>query len=68
MKNFTVLVLAIILVVVLFYAGINGMTRDHAYGPLFIFLGVCAGTGLMIDVRRLVKERVRRENAKRFGR
>jgi hypothetical protein len=68
MKNLIILVLAIILVAVLFYAGFNGITRDHAYGPLFIFLGVCGGTGLTIDVRRLVKERVRRDNAKKFGR
>jgi hypothetical protein len=68
MKNFTVLGLAIVLVGVLFYAGVNGIMRDHASGPLFIFLAICTGTGLSLDVRRLVKERVRRANAKRFGR
>ncbi len=68
MKNLTVLVLAIVLVVVLLYAGVNGIMRDHSYGPFFIFLGIAAGAGLTLDLRRFMKERLRRENAKKLGR
>jgi hypothetical protein len=68
MKNFTLLFLVLVLVVVLAYAGVNGITRDHATGPLFIFLAICTATGLTIDLNRFVKERVRRNNIKKFGR
>ena len=68
MKNLTVLGLVIVLVGVLLYAGVNGIQRDHSYGPLFIFLAVCTSVGFSLDVRNLVKERIRRSNAKKFGR
>jgi hypothetical protein len=68
MKNFTVLGLAIVLVGVMLYAGINGLLRDHSYGPFLIFLAACTATGLSLDISRVVKERVRRANARKLGR
>lgn len=72
MKNYSVMILAIILVAVLAYAGIDGLLKDHATGPLFIFLAVCTATGLSIDINRVVRERVRervrKNNIKKFGR
>lgn len=68
MKNLTMLFLVVVLIIVLTYAGINGIMHDHATGPLFIFLAVCTATGLTIDLNRFVKERVRRNNIKKFGR
>jgi hypothetical protein len=68
MKNFTVLGLAIVLVGVMLYAGINGMMHNHSYGPFFIFLAACTATGLSIDINKWMKERVRRANARKFGR
>lgn len=68
MKNFTVLGLAIVLVGVMLYAGINGVMRDHSYGPFFIFLAACTATGLSLDITRVVKERLRRANARKLGR
>jgi hypothetical protein len=68
MKNLTVFVLALTLVCVLFYAGVNGMLRGHATGPFFVFLGVCSAAGLAFDATKLVKDRLRKENAKKFGR
>lgn len=68
MKNLTTLFLVVVLIVVLVYAGINGIINDHATGPLFIFLAICTTTGLTIDLNRFVKERVRRNNIKKFGR
>jgi|EndMetStandDraft_4_1072995.scaffolds.fasta_scaffold417562_2 hypothetical protein len=68
MKNLTALALAFVLVGVLLYAGINGVMRDHSYGSFFIFLGLCTATGLSLDVSKLVKERVRKANARKLGR
>ena len=62
------LFLVFVLVAVLVYAGVDGLMKDHATGPLFIFLAVCTATGLTMDINRLVKERVRRNNIKKFGR
>jgi hypothetical protein len=68
MKNVIVFVLALTLIIVLFYAGINGIVRGHSYGPFFIFLGICAGAGLAIDALKLYREKVRQANARKFGR
>jgi hypothetical protein len=68
MKNVIVFVLALTLVVVLFYAGVNGMLRGHSYGPFFIFLGICAAVGLALDATKLYREKVRQANARKFGR
>lgn len=68
MKNITVFILAFTLVCVLFYAGVNGILRGHQTGPLFVFLGVCSAIGLAIDTAKLLRERERRANARKFGR
>jgi hypothetical protein len=68
MKNLTVLFLALVLVAVLLYAGVNGVIRNHSYGPFFIFLAACTATGLSFDITRFVKERLRKANIKKFGR
>jgi hypothetical protein len=68
MKKLTVVFLAIILVAVMTFAGINGLMNDHATGPLFIFLAVCTATGLSIDINRLVKDHIRKNNVRKFGR
>jgi hypothetical protein len=68
MKNAIVFILALTLVLVLFYAGINGMMRGHSYGPFFIFLGICAAAGLAIDASKLYREKVKQANARKFGR
>jgi hypothetical protein len=68
MKNFTVVGLALILVAVMLCAGVNGVMRGHTYGPFFIFLAVCTATGLSLDITRLIKERIRKSNVRKFGR
>lgn len=68
MKNLTTLFLAFVMVAVMFYAGVNGIIRDHSYGPLFIFLAICTATGLTFDVTRVIKERIRKANIRKFGR
>jgi hypothetical protein len=68
MKNLTVLTLALVLISIMIFAGVTGMIRGHATGPFFLFLAACTATGLSLDVTRLIKERVRRSNARKFGR
>jgi hypothetical protein len=68
MKNLTVFGLALVLVSIMIFAGVDGIIRGHATGPFFIFLAACTATGLSLDVTRLVKERIRRSNARKFGR
>jgi hypothetical protein len=68
MKNITVLGLAIVLVAVMLYAGINGILHDHSYGPFFIFLAACTATGLSLDITKVVKDRLRRANTRKLGR
>jgi hypothetical protein len=68
MKNLTTLILAFVLVGVMLYAGVNGILREHSYGPFFVFLAICTATGLALDVTRLVKQRIRKSNIRRFGR
>lgn len=68
MKNITVLVLAIVAVGVMAYAGIHGISRDHATGPFFIFLAACCATGLSMDLTRVVKEKIRNNRIRKFGR
>jgi hypothetical protein len=68
MKNLTTLILAFALVGVMLYAGVNGILRNHSYGPFFIFLAACTATGLAFDVTRMVKEHIRKANIRKFGR
>ena len=68
MKNLTVLILAFIMVAVMLYAGVNGVIRDHAYGPFFIFLAACTATGLAFDITKAIKDRIRKDNVRKFGR
>jgi hypothetical protein len=68
MKNLTTLALAFVLVGVMLYAGVNGIIREHSYGSFFVFLAICTATGLAFDVTRLVRQRIRKSNIRRFGR
>jgi hypothetical protein len=68
MKNLIVFVLALVLVSVMIFAGVDGIIRGHATGPFFIFLAACTATGLSLDVTRLLKERNRQRTARKLGR
>lgn len=68
MKNLIVLVLAIVAIGVMVYAGVNGINRDHATGPFFIFLAACCATGLSMDLNRVVREKIKNNKVRKFGR
>ncbi len=67
-KNILVLALAVIAIGLMAYAGITGIARDHDTGPFFIFLAACGATGLSMDLNRFIKERIRHNKTKKFGR
>lgn len=67
-KNILVLMLAIIAIGLMVYAGITGIARNHDTGPFFLFLAACSATGLSIDLNRFIKEKIRQNKIKKFGR
>jgi hypothetical protein len=68
MKKTTVLILAIIAVALMLYAGVNALTNDYSYGPFMIFIGVCSAVGLTIDVFNHIQLSLRKSNVRKLGR
>ena len=68
MKNILVLGLALLAVIVILYAGLNGLTKNHSYGFFFTFIGGITTVGLVLDVLTQVKEHVRKSNVRKLGR
>ena len=68
MKNITVLGLALVAVAVMLFAGVNGILREHSYGPFFIFIAVCTAAGLSLDITKVVKEKLRKNHVRKLGR
>lgn len=68
MKNFFVLSLALVAVIVILYAGLNGLMKDHSYGFFFLFVGAFTTVGLGIDVVNQLKIHVRKNNIRKLGR
>jgi hypothetical protein len=67
MKNLTVLVLAIIAVIIMLYAGIDGLINDYSYGPIMTFIGVCTAIGLSLDVYNVIQVWIRKSNVRKLG-
>lgn len=67
-KNFLLLSLALLVVIALLYAGLNGITKDHSYGFFFTFVGGLTTIGLGLDVVNELRERVRKSNLRKLGR
>jgi hypothetical protein len=65
-KSLTVIMLMIVLVVVMLFAGVTGIMNDHSSGPLFIFVGLCTAAGLSLDITKLIKERIRKGNLRKL--
>ena len=64
MKNFVLLTLALIAVIVLLYAGLNGLMKNHSYGFFFVFIGSLTTIGLGLDVVNHLKVHVRKSNVR----
>jgi hypothetical protein len=68
MKNLTVLCLAIVTVVLMLYAGYDGMSKNYSYGPFITFIGVCTAVGVAIDLFNHIQVRLRKSNVRKLGR
>ena len=68
MKNFLLLTLALLAVIVILYAGLNGLTKNHSYGFFFTFIGAVTTVGLGLDVVNQLKIRIRKTNVRKLGR
>ena len=68
MKNFLLLALALLAVIVLLYAGLNGLMKNHSYGFFFTFIGAITTIGLGLDVVNQLKIQVRKSNVRKLGR
>lgn len=68
MKNFLMLGLALLAVIVLLYAGLNGLIKNHSYGFFFTFIGALTTIGLGLDVVNQLKAHVRKSHVRKLGR
>jgi hypothetical protein len=68
MKNLTVLLLAIVAVALMLYAGFDGLSKNHSYGPFIMFIGACTAVGVAIDVFKHIQVRIRKSNVRKLGR
>jgi ABC-type multidrug transport system permease subunit len=68
MKHFLLLALALVGVIIVLYAGLNGLTKNHSYGFFFVFIGSLTTIGLGIDVVSHLKTHIRKNNVRKLGR
>lgn len=67
MKNILLFSAAILAVVVMLYAGYEGLVRNHSYGSFFTFIGAVTTIGLGIDVVNHLRIRLRKSNVRKLG-
>lgn len=67
MKNFALLSLALLAVIIMMYAGVEGLLKNHSYGSVFTFIGALTTIGLGIDVVTHLKIRIRKNNVGKLG-
>ena len=68
MKNSFLLSLALVAVIVVLYAGVSGLIKNHSYGPFFTFVGGITTIGLGLDVVNHLRITVRKSNVRKLGR
>jgi hypothetical protein len=66
MKNYKYLSLAILAVVVMLYAGIDGIINQYSYGPFVTFVGGCTAVGVAIDLIQHVQLSLRKSNVRKL--
>lgn len=68
MKKFLLLSLALLAVIIILYASLNGIMKDHSYGSIFTFIGGLTTIGLGIDVVNHLRIHERKGNVRKLGR
>ena len=67
MKHFLLFGLAVAAVMLMLFAGLQGILNDHSYGSFFTFTGAITTIGLGIDVVNHLKVRIRKSNIRKLG-
>jgi hypothetical protein len=67
MKKLLVLLLALVAVITILYAGLNGLIKNHSYGLFFTFVGAITTIGLGLDVVNHLKIEVQKESIRKLG-
>lgn len=68
MRNLLLLGLALLAVIAVLYAGLNGLMKNHTYGVFFTFVGGLTTIGLGMDVVNQLKIQVRKKEVRKLGR
>jgi hypothetical protein len=67
MKHVLLFGLALMAVVVMLYAGLDGLLKQRPHGFFFTFTGAITTIGLGIDVVNHLKIRIRKDNVRKLG-
>jgi hypothetical protein len=67
MKNILLFGLAATAVMLMLYAGLQGLLKNHAYGSFLMFVGAVTTIGLGIDLVNHLKLRIRKGNIRKLG-
>jgi len=59
--------LALLAVIFMIYLGADGMEKQYASGPFFMFVGVCTSIGLCLDILNVIKDKIKKANLKKYG-
>ena len=68
MKKFFVLLLALLAVISILYAGLHGLVKNNSYGPFFIFIGGITTVGLGLDIVNHLKIEIQKNSVRKLGR
>lgn len=67
-RNFFLLSLALVAVIVMLYAGLNGLSKDHSYGFFLTFTGAVTTVGLGLDLVSQLRLHLRQSTIRKLGR
>lgn len=67
MKKLITLILASIAVLIMIYAGIDGLINQYSTGPFFTFVGCCTAIGLSMDITQYIKKYLQKNKLRKLG-
>lgn len=67
-KNFVLLSLAFLAVIIILYTGLNGLSDNESYGFFLTFIGGLTTIGLGIDVVNQLKLHTQKATLRKLGR
>jgi hypothetical protein len=67
MRKLFVLLLALVAVFTILYAGLNGLIKNYSYGLFFTFVGAITTIGLGLDVVNHLKIQIQKDSIRKLG-